>query len=201
MLTEAQVAKARTFPGCGEITAETAVDKLFAAAEILQQSAATAGGADKHALAMKVTALETQLTEAKAQIPQQMPASVLRAMAHAARTHMKASVKAQAISPVVAEMLAARLIGTDDAPSAIGLTPSASGECIATAVFEALSGNGPAPTIGDNSTLAGMQPAPKAMHGAPDDKPVSADRIKSLLEMTPLGQVAMQQPGNGNGHR
>jgi hypothetical protein len=53
MLTESQVAKARTFPGCGDITAETAVDKLFAAAETLQTAAAqAAGGADKHALAM-----------------------------------------------------------------------------------------------------------------------------------------------------
>lgn len=204
MLTEAQVAKARTFPGCSDITAETAVDKLFAAAEVLQQSAATAGGSDKHALAMKVASLETQLTEAKAQIPQQMPASVLRAMAHAARTHMKAAVKSQAITPVVAEMLAARLIGTDDAPSPTGLTPSASGECIATAVFEALSGNGPAPSVlnkdNENQSYTGAQPAPKTQHGAPESKAPDAERIKSLMEMTPLGQAAMNN-SNGNGRR
>ena len=198
MLTESQVAKARTFPGCGDITSETAVDKLFAAAETLQQTAAQVGGADKHALALKVTALESQLAEAKASVPVKFPPEVLRAMAHAARTQMRAAVKSQAVSPVVAEMLAARLIGTDDAPSAIGLTPSASGECVATAVFEALSGNGPAPRIGE---MPESQPAPRISHGAPEDgKPVSPERIKSLMEMTPLGQVAMNHGGNGS-HR
>jgi hypothetical protein len=134
-------------------------------------------------------------------MPTQMPVSVLRAMAHAARTHMKAAVQAQAISPVVAEMLAARLIGTDDAPSPVGLTPSASGECVATAVFEALSGNGRAPNIvrnDDDATFAGTQQAPRVTHGAPQDKEPSADRINALLGMTPLGEAALKN-SNGNG--
>lgn len=200
MLTDSQVAKARTFPGCGDIAAETAVDKLFAAAETLQTAAAAGSGTDKHVLALKVTALEAELARAQASVPVKFPPEVLRAMAHASRTHMKAAVKSQAISPVVAEMLAARLIGTDDAPSAVGLTPSASGECIATAVFEALSGNGPAPRVGYEPEA---QHAPKITHGAPDDsKPLSADRIKALMEMTPLGLVAMSPPqAGGNGHR
>jgi hypothetical protein len=199
MLTEAQVAKARTFPGCGDITADTAVDKLFAAAETLQTTAAQVGGTDKHALALKVTALETQLAEAKASVPVKFPPEVLRAMAHAARTQMRAAVKIQAVTPVVAEMLAARLIGTDDAPSAVGLTPSASGECVATAVFEALSGNGPAPRIGE---LGESQPAPRVAHGQPEDgKPVADGRIRELMGMTPLGQVSLNNNGNGNGHK
>jgi hypothetical protein len=32
-LTEAQVAKARTFPGCGDLTADNAMERLFAATE------------------------------------------------------------------------------------------------------------------------------------------------------------------------
>jgi hypothetical protein len=192
MLTEAQVAQARgTFPGCGDINAENAVDKLFAAAQTLQSQATTAGGADKHALVLKVASLESDLEKAKAALPVSFPNSVLLAMAHAARTHLKVAVEKQAINPIVADMLAQRLIGTDDAPSKIGLTPGSTGECLASAVFEALSGNGKAPQVGYEPAA---QPAPRAQHGAPQEKPMTDDRYRELMSMTSLGAAVLAGP-------
>lgn len=188
MLTESQVAKARTFPGCSDITAETATDKLFAAAEALQSSVGKESP-DKTALSLRVTQLEGELSQARASLPVRMPTEVLKAMAGASRTYMEMAVNRQAISPVVAEQLALRLIGSDDAPSAIGLTPGSNGECVASAIFKILAGNTPMPHLGMD---AGIQPAPKTANGAPDDnKPISEARLKALMEQTPLGQAAL----------
>lgn len=197
MLTEAQVARARTFPGCSDITSENAIDKLFAAAETLQ---ANAGSGQQGDQSIKLTAMEAELTRIKAMVPKQTPPEVLRAMAGASRTYAEVAVSKQAVSPVVAEMLLARLVGSDDAPSAVGLTPSASGECVASAVFKVLAGNTPMPLVGREPE---GQAAPRTTPGAPDDaKAPTADRIAHLLQMTPLGQVAMNPPSsNGNGHK
>lgn len=196
MLTEAQVAIARTFPGCGDITAENGMEKLFAAAETFKAQAAAPGTGDS----LTVKSLQARVDQLQKQVPTETPAPILKAMAGAARTYMEFAVTKQAISPVVAEMLAARLIGTDDAPSPVGLTPSASGECVATAVFKVLAGNDPMPLVGANANEANAQRAPKVQTGAPDDgKPITAERLKALMELTPVGIAALAPPVNGNG--
>jgi hypothetical protein len=188
MLTEAQVAKARTFPGCGDITAENAVDRLFAAADGLQNVAKDA--TDKNVAAQtKVTSLETELATAKAAIPQSTPPAVLKAMATAARVHHEAAIKAQAITPATGQALCSAFIGTDDKLSAIGLTPDATGNCVAVTVFSALASNGKAPNI--DAEQPGNQPAPKTIAGAPDDKPLTPERLQALMSATPLGASAL----------
>ncbi len=175
MLTSEQVAKARTFPGCGDITAENAADKLFLAAERLSASSASAIGdnetltAENKRLTGRIDKLDADLKGAQAS-GEQIPKSVLRNNAKLARSYLKNAVTAQVFSPAVSEKIAPILIGAkldDDEPefSALGLKPDAKGDCLAVSVLEALAASGPAPTVGKD---AKGQPVPKAQHGAPE---------------------------------
>jgi ClpP class serine protease len=173
-LTPEQLEQAKKLPGCQDISAENADGKLLAAAMSLHTSANTA--------TQRVSSLETELATASAKIPEQTSPAVLKAMATAARIHLKAAVTAQAVNPAVAEQLASAFIGTDESLSATGLTPDATGECVATKVFAALAANGPAPTVGKD---ASSQQAPKVIAGAPQDtKPMTPERRKQLLAMS-----------------
>jgi hypothetical protein len=180
MLSEAQIAKARTFPGCGDMNAENALDKLFAAADGLQGVAK--GATDENvALNSRIKTLEAEVVTAQAAAPKQTPPEVLKAMAFASRIHLKDAIAKQAITPAASESLASVLIGTDEKLSAVGLTPNASGECVASLVFGALATNGAAPNVGKE---ANGQPAPKATPGAPEEeKPMTKERRDELLAM------------------
>ncbi len=177
MLTSEQVAKARTFPGCGDITAENAADKLFLAAERLQASSASANG-DNETLAAENKRLLGQFDRLSADLKasqangDQIPKSVLRNNAKLARSYLNNAVTAQVFSPAVSEKIAPILIGAkldDDEPefSALGLKPDAKGDCIAVSVLEALASSGPAPTVGKD---AKAQAVPKVQHGAIEGK-------------------------------
>lgn len=181
MLTNEQLAEAKSLPGCGDITAENADGKLLAAAKSLQNDASTT--------ASEVSTLKAQVADLQAKLPQSIPAPLLKMAQSSARIVLNSAVKAQAITPGVGDQLAATLLGTEDAPSAIGLTPNASGECLATSIFSALANNGAAPRVGEQPE---GQPAPKATPGAPaSEGAISEDRIKALMETTPLGRSAM----------
>lgn len=169
MLTAEQLTQAKSLPDCADISAENADGKLLAAA------------LSQHAIASRVPALETEIGSLKAQVPQQTPPAVLKAMAGASRIHLKDAVAKQAITPAVAESLASALIGVGDNLVAQGLVPTATGECLASSVFSALAGNGPAPRLGEQ--VAG-QPAPQAVAGAPEIKPITEERRKELLAMS-----------------
>lgn len=177
-LTAEQLAQAKALPGCTDISAENADGKLLAAATSLQT--------DLTAKSTRLASLEAELANAKAAVPQATPPAVLKAMASAARVHLGAAKDKQAITPAVAEALASSLIGTDDNLSATGLTPDATGECVATKVFAALASNGPSPRVGQSNAA---QQAPKAVPGAPDDdpKPITAERKAELLAMSGAG--------------
>lgn len=181
MLTEAQVAKARTLPGCSDITADNAVDKLYAAATTLQKDTDELAGVQEAnaTLATRVKTLEGELATAKNAIPQQTPQPVLLAMASAARIQLKAAISAQSVSPAVSEALAKVLIGEGDALSAAGLTPGATGDCLATQVFAALSVNGAAPAVGKD---AKAQAVPKVQHGAPDNADIAAEAVREAAD-------------------
>jgi hypothetical protein len=171
MLTEEQVVKARTFPGCDKITAENAVDKLYAAAESLAATASASTG--KHAeLTSKLETMQKELATAQAAIPQPTPAPVLKAMASAARIHKKSAVEKQAITPAAADLLASVLIGEAESPSATGLVPNADGECLASIVFGALASNGAAPNVGKAGSA---QPAPRIIAGKPETDDLVAE--------------------------
>lgn len=178
MLTEAQVAKARTFPGCGDINADNAVDKLFAAADGLQNVAKDA--TDKNtALSSENGTLKTQLADAQGKIPRQTDPAVLKAMAGAARIHLKSATDAQAITPAAATALASALIGEGDNLIATGLTPDATGDCMATKVFAALATNGKAPNVG---TKVEGQAVAKVATGAPDTGAMLAEADKEIKD-------------------
>jgi hypothetical protein len=176
-LTEAQVAKARTFPGCGDLTADNAMERLFAATETALADAGTAA-TDNVTLNQRVASLETELTQAKSQIPVAVSAPVLKAMAGAAQVHLQAAIDKQAISPEVGNQLAAHLIGEGEALSQTGLTPNNAGECVATSVFKVLAANPAMPKVGKTPDV---QAAPKATPGAPEQTTALSKEEKNRL--------------------
>jgi signal peptide peptidase SppA len=168
MLTDEQLTQARALPGCEQITAENAGATLLAAAQSL------------HAAAQDRGRLADELAQLKASTKAPDKA-VLKAMAGAAGVHAMAAVNAQAITPAVRDALVARLVGEGESLNATALAPDAGGECIASAVFAALAGNGRMP---DPNKDAPVQPAPKAVPGAPgSQQPVTEERKKELLRL------------------
>jgi hypothetical protein len=180
-LTEAQVAKARTFPGCGDLTADNAVDRLFAAAESIQNVASSAA-ADVTRLSADNTRLTGELTAAQAKVPQQIPIEYLKQSAGGARAHLQTAIDKQAFSPAVGNLLASALIGEGDNLNAAALAVGTGGESLASTVFKALASNGAMPLVGKEPT---GQAAPKATPGAPaEKKPMTPQRRKELLAMS-----------------
>ncbi len=199
MLTTEQVAKARTFPGCGDITAENAADKLFLAADRLQVSASSALSenetliAENKRLSTRASKLEGEITAAL-EGAEKIPDSVYRNNAKLARSYLKTAVEAQVFSPAVSEKIGPILIGAkldDDKPefSMSGLKPDAKGDCLAVSVLEALAASGPAPTVGKE---AKGQPVPKTAHGAPEgesdlEKGLKAGRAHQEAQLAARG--------------
>jgi signal peptide peptidase SppA len=181
MLTPEQLTQAKALPGCGDISAENADGKLLAAA------------LSQHAIASRVPTLETEIGTLRQQAPTPIPLNVLKGMASAARTQMQSAIGKQAVTPAVANQLAASLIGEGDNLNAVALAPTATGESMASMVFSALASNGEAPRVGEQTQA---QPAPKAVAGAPADAAITPERIKELMEATPLGMSALAS-GNG----
>lgn len=185
MLTAEQVVKARTFPGCNDITAENAVDKLFAASETLSADLGKAATSNTElAASLKVANDELVPLKAKATPPD---ASILSLVAMAAETEMAAAVDAQAITPACATEMKALLVGDPDKGvyNAAALTAGPGGKPLAVSVFGAIRRNGKMPAI--DKQVPG-QPAPKSIPGAPDDKkPMTAARRAELLSMSGLG--------------
>lgn len=181
-LTTEQVTKARTFPGCGDITADNAAEKLFAVAETFEKNAKDADEkTTKIAADLKAANDELTPLKAKATPPDN---TILALVAGAAETEMSAAVDAGSISPATASELKALLVGDADKSqfNTAALVAGPGGKPLAVSVFSALRRNGRMP---DKNKDAPTQSAAKVIVGAPDtDKPITPERRKQLLAMS-----------------
>lgn len=190
-LTPEQLTQAKNLPGCGDISADNAPERLLASATSLQNVASSA--------ATENTRLAGELSQARASATLNSPATPREiAMARTLAQSKIQSLSGTKLSPACATALADALVGTDAAPVVAALTPDNKGVTLASTILEALASNeGVLNANGVQQTTA--QPVGRTIPGEPS-KQTEAElqaEVDANLGRTDLGRRALAAR---NGH-